>query len=133
MSDAKNINYHYMQQTKQEIKPEITAKKIDHANYASQMKNIFTSNKFTIPTKTNQLSSRTNEITEPKLPLNLLNPGQLKTNNFLTINNSKTSNFPKLNVNETRSNFINPNNMESSFKRNIRSQSKEINVFNPLK
>ncbi len=130
MSETKNINYHYMQQQhKNENKFDTLPKNHDHVNLASQIKNMLSTTK--LQSNTFQLPSRIIKNNDPKFNSKFIDSNQPKNNNFLTIDNTRTNNsaFPKLTINDTKSIYVDSNNTDSSFKRNIRSQSKEINVI----
>ena len=131
MSKTKeNNNYNYLQQKlKNDNKKENLFKKTDSINLPFHMNNILT-NKNPLTTISNYISTRGQEQTTSKMSSQSLNPFQNKLSTTLTNNFTKLSsnNITMHNLKETRANFATIDSTESSFKKNSKTQIKELNV-----
>lgn len=126
MSEAKNINYHYLQQqSKSDSKGDNLFKKIESVNTTSQLNNILSLNKVT--SKTNQYSVRSLETSNSNSKLIPLNQIQSKvvTHNAKPSNNNSSI----YNLKDNSANFVSIDSNENIFKRNLRTQSRETNVY----
>ena len=126
MSEAKNINYHYLQQqSKSDSKGDNLFKKIESVNITSQLNNILSLNKVT--SKTNQYSVRSLETSNSNSKLIPMNQIQSKvvTHNAKPSNNNSSI----YNLKDNSANFVSIDSNENIFKRNLRTQSRETNVY----